>query len=100
MWCEGKPLDLIDPFVIRSYSANEALRCIHIGLLCVQQDAADRPTMSVVVLMLASASVGLPRPNQPAFLVSRESMDRQNQSSTSRKTCSINEITVTCVEPR
>ena len=35
------------------------LRIIHIGLLCVQEDASDRATMSTVVLMLSSNSTTL-----------------------------------------
>ncbi|CAL5408536.1 unnamed protein product [Camellia sinensis] len=26
---------------------SEIMRCIHIGLLCVQKNAADRPTMAI-----------------------------------------------------
>ncbi|TQD94770.1 hypothetical protein C1H46_019624 [Malus baccata] len=43
------------------------MRCIHIGLLCVQENIADRPTMNAVVLMLNSYSVTFPVPSQPAF---------------------------------
>ncbi|GLT64215.1 hypothetical protein SLA2020_367220 [Shorea laevis] len=42
------------------------MKCIHIGLLCVQQNVADRPDMASVVLMLNSDSVALPVPTQPA----------------------------------
>ena len=44
----------------------EVLRSIHVGLLCVQHNAQDRPTMLSVVLMLVSEGV-LPQPKQPAF---------------------------------
>ena len=50
-----------------SGSTNEMLRCIHIGLLCVQENAADRPTMAYVVLMLSSFSMTLNIPSTPAF---------------------------------
>ncbi|KAK6917410.1 PAN/Apple domain [Dillenia turbinata] len=40
------------------------LRCIHIGLLCVQECAVDRPTMLEVVLMLCSdAALPSPKPH-------------------------------------
>jgi hypothetical protein len=45
------------------------MRCIHIGLLCVQENVADRPTMASVVLMLNSYSITLPIPSQPAFFM-------------------------------
>ena len=46
------------------------LRCIHIGLLCVQENLADRPTMTTIMLMLNSYSLSLPIPSEPAFYVS------------------------------
>ncbi|KAK7317391.1 hypothetical protein RJT34_01568 [Clitoria ternatea] len=70
-WCLGEFLELIDPMLEESYIPSEVKKCIHIGLLCVQQDAADRPTMSNVVVMVASNTMALPQPNQPAFLVGR-----------------------------
>ena len=45
---------------------SEVLRSIHVGLLCVQHHAEDRPTMLSVVLMLISEGA-LPPPKQPAF---------------------------------
>lgn len=58
---------MIDPLIVDSCPIDEALRYIHIGLLCVQEDAADRPTMSLVVLMLGSEYAALPGPKTPAF---------------------------------
>ena len=65
-WRDRTPLELLDPRLRDSYTANEVARCIHIGLLCVQEDPADRPTMTTVVLMLSSFAVSLPLPKQPA----------------------------------
>ncbi|MCD7455218.1 hypothetical protein HAX54_027430 [Datura stramonium] len=67
-WKENTPLELIDSKVVEDcYSRNELIRCIQIGLLCVQKDAHKRPTMGSVVLMLSSNSVTLPIPQRPAF---------------------------------
>ncbi|KAB1222085.1 Cysteine-rich receptor-like protein kinase 25 [Morella rubra] len=71
-WREGKPLELLDPTLRDTYSREEVIRCIQIGLLCVQKDPADRPTMSSITLMLKSSSVTLPSPQQPAFFVRSE----------------------------
>jgi hypothetical protein len=68
-WKNGTPLELLDPTIRGSFSKNEVIRCIHIGLLCVQEDPANRPTMATVVLMLDSYSVSLQLPQQPAFLL-------------------------------
>ncbi|RDY09719.1 Cysteine-rich receptor-like protein kinase 6, partial [Mucuna pruriens] len=46
LWCEGKSLELLDPILEKTYKASEVMKCIHIGLLCVQEDAVDRPSMS------------------------------------------------------
>ena len=50
------------------------MRCIHIGLLCVQENLADRPNMAQVMLMLNNHSQSLPIPLQPAFFISSESL--------------------------
>ncbi|KAG9454243.1 hypothetical protein H6P81_007147 [Aristolochia fimbriata] len=100
LWCEGRGVELIDPLISDSFSKTEALRWIQIGLLCVQQDAADRPTMSSVVLMLGSSSIWLPQPTQPAFSVGRGAMVEVGQSSSSLDPCSANQVTVTQMEPR
>ncbi|XWS15623.1 hypothetical protein CRYUN_Cryun34aG0017300 [Craigia yunnanensis] len=67
-WREGTALNLIDP-TLRDGSRNEMMRCIHIGLLCVQENVFDRPTMATVILMLNSFSVSLPVPSQPVFFM-------------------------------
>ena len=47
----------------------EIMRCIHIGLLCLQESVTDRPTMAMIVLMLNSYFVTFPVPSQPAFFM-------------------------------
>ncbi|GLT31006.1 hypothetical protein SLA2020_057740 [Shorea laevis] len=67
-WREGTGLNLIDP-ILRNGSTAEMMRCIHIGLLCVQENVADRPTMASIVLTLSSNSTSLPVPTRPAFFM-------------------------------
>ncbi|XP_059301117.1 G-type lectin S-receptor-like serine/threonine-protein kinase At4g27290 isoform X1 [Lycium ferocissimum] len=64
MWTEGTPLKLVD-FSFEDMS--EILRCIHVSLLCVQQNPDDRPNMLSVVLMLNGEST-LAQPKEPDFL--------------------------------
>ncbi|KAL0012445.1 hypothetical protein SO802_007553 [Lithocarpus litseifolius] len=71
LWNEGKALELMDPLLIDSFNRDEFLRCVQIGLLCVQEDASDRPTMSAVVVMLKSETVSLSPPERPAFSMGR-----------------------------
>jgi hypothetical protein len=56
-------VEFLDPTLKDSYSSNEVIRCIHIALLCVEEDPADRPTMASIVLMLNSLSIALPSPH-------------------------------------
>ncbi|XP_027344259.1 cysteine-rich receptor-like protein kinase 10 isoform X2 [Abrus precatorius] len=99
LWCEGKSLELLDPILEKTYKASEVMKCIHIGLLCVQEDATDRPTMSTVVVMLASDTMTLPSPNHPAFSVGRKIKEEESTSKAS-KDASVNEVTVSNVLPR
>ncbi|KAF1001339.1 cysteine-rich receptor-like protein kinase 10 [Apium graveolens] len=69
-WREGTASNVIDPILRNSSgSIHEMMRCIHIGLLCVQEDVRDRPTMASVVLMLNSFSLTLQVPSEPAFFM-------------------------------
>ena len=62
---------MTDQTIVHSCPISEALRLIHIALLCVQEDPNERPTMSMVILMLASKSINLPQPSAPPFSVGR-----------------------------
>ncbi|XP_030516149.2 cysteine-rich receptor-like protein kinase 44 [Rhodamnia argentea] len=66
-WRQGTPLRLIDPMLSGS-SRIEMSRCIHVALLCVQENVGSRPTTASVVLMLGSQSATLPTPTRPAYL--------------------------------
>eukprot|EP00268_Persea_americana_P037833 TRINITY_DN3751_c1_g1_i1.p1 TRINITY_DN3751_c1_g1~~TRINITY_DN3751_c1_g1_i1.p1 ORF type:complete len:660 (+),score=98.61 TRINITY_DN3751_c1_g1_i1:287-2266(+) len=78
LWKEGTPLEIMDPTLRRSFSRNEVMRCIHIGLLCVQEDVSERPFMSSIVLMLSSFSVTLPTSSPPPFLMRGRTEFSQN----------------------
>ncbi|XLT31613.1 hypothetical protein HN873_062905, partial [Arachis hypogaea] len=93
LWMEGRPLDLISEDLKESYNGSEALRCIHISFLCLQQHPHDRPTMSSVVMMLGS-QIYLPKPKQPALFIGQHSS--LNQSSLP----SVNELSMSSLKPR
>ncbi|CAI0431181.1 unnamed protein product [Linum tenue] len=77
LWSEGRALDLVDPSVRGSSPQEELLRCIQLGMLCVQDNPVQRPTMAAVMLTLESDSPSLPMPRQPTFTSSmRASIDR------------------------
>ncbi|XP_010247616.1 PREDICTED: cysteine-rich receptor-like protein kinase 25 [Nelumbo nucifera] len=84
-WNEGTALELLDPILTEHYSRDEVMRCIHIGLLCVQEDVADRPTMATVVLMLNSYSVTLELPLRPASFGHSKMVSSMATSETERQ---------------
>lgn len=61
-------MQAIDQTLMDHCHPQEVIRCLHIGLLCVQEDPTKRPTMASVILMLNSHSVSLPAPSAPAFI--------------------------------
>ncbi|CAI8593038.1 unnamed protein product [Vicia faba] len=96
MWCEKTPLELIDKPLTDSIvvAEPEILRCVQIGLLCVQERADDRPTMSAAILMLNGEKT-LPEPKEPAFY--------PHQSGSSSGTAvlhSKNEVSITLLQAR
>ncbi|KAK6929069.1 Serine-threonine/tyrosine-protein kinase, catalytic domain [Dillenia turbinata] len=71
LWKEGLALELKDPSLKDSFEADQFHRCVHVGLLCVQENATDRPTMSDVIAMLSNENMPRPPPKQPAFFTGR-----------------------------
>ncbi|PON49913.1 Tyrosine-protein kinase [Parasponia andersonii] len=92
-WKEGRPLELTDEFLHSdSFTESEVLRCIHVGLLCVQQLPQERPNMSSVLLMLGDESA-LPQPKEPSFFLEKRTLDGNTSSST-------NDFTISLLQPR
>ncbi|PQM36928.1 cysteine-rich receptor-like protein kinase 10 [Prunus yedoensis var. nudiflora] len=78
------------------------MRCIHIGLLCVQPNISERPTMASVVLMLTSNSLTLPVPSQPFSVIQPETPTRVIRSNPSQNNSvqkSVNEASLTELFP-
>ncbi|CAL9226567.1 unnamed protein product [Arabidopsis halleri] len=68
LWNNESLLELVDAAIGKIYDTKEVIRCIHIGLLCVQENPADRPTMSTVFHMLTNISIILHVPQPPGFV--------------------------------
>ncbi|KAI3960076.1 hypothetical protein MKW98_016800 [Papaver atlanticum] len=91
LWNESKLELLIDPMILHeSTPLAEIFRCIQVGLLCAQECARDRPTMSTTLSMLTSEITTLPTLKQPAFIERRVSMPLD----------SANHLTITNIEGR
>ncbi|KAK3431769.1 hypothetical protein EUGRSUZ_E03635, partial [Eucalyptus grandis] len=98
LWLERKASDFIDPQLPNSFDLSEVVKCIQIGLLCVQQHPGDRPNMSSVLLMLDSESASLPQPKQPGFYIERSS--EKIDVEMSQRDGNSNKITITLLEGR
>ncbi|CAM0870573.1 unnamed protein product [Alopecurus aequalis] len=87
-WTAGMVLERMDPCLNKGFSESEVMRCIQVGLMCVQENPVDRPVMSEVGMMLGSHTVSLGAPiKKPAtgngFGMSTVSMtdDTEDESS-------------------
>ncbi|XP_042463299.1 receptor-like serine/threonine-protein kinase SD1-7 isoform X1 [Zingiber officinale] len=81
LWNEGRTLEILDDTLNKSYSTEEVLCCIQTSLLCVQNDSEDRPTMTEVVMMLASEDQRLTPLKQPTITTSNEEGFTTNEMS-------------------
>ncbi|KAF8409440.1 hypothetical protein HHK36_005516 [Tetracentron sinense] len=99
LWTEGKGIELLDSSMVDSCPTYEVLKCIQIGLLCLQERAEDRPTISSVILMLSSENAILPQPKKPGFCLGTIPIATES-SSNKREPSTINEVTFTKLEAR
>nr|XP_043619430.1 receptor-like serine/threonine-protein kinase SD1-8 [Erigeron canadensis] len=99
LWNEGNPLELLDASIGAEFSTGEVLRCIEIGLLCVQEHAEDRPNMSKVMLMLSSNTEAMPQPKYPGFSLGRRHSE-VGSSSKQDESLTVNEATLTILDGR
>ncbi|KAI3943917.1 hypothetical protein MKW92_025840 [Papaver armeniacum] len=100
LWNECKMELLIEPVILHeSTPLAEIFRCIQVGLLCVQECARDRPTMSTTLSMLTSEIATLPTPKQPAFIERRDSAPIDSFAH-SLGAASVDHLTITHIEGR
>ncbi|KAI3692200.1 hypothetical protein L6452_32011 [Arctium lappa] len=99
LWQQGLALEFEDPTLADTCVTDQLLRAIHVALLCVQENAGDRPVVSDVISMLNNDTMLLPTPKRPAFFI-----DTSTSKSTSveRKSNdrSVNKMTITEMEAR
>ncbi|CAD5328804.1 unnamed protein product [Arabidopsis thaliana] len=103
----GSLLELVDPAIGENYDKDEVIRCIHIGLLCVQENPDDRPSMSTIFRMLTNVSITLPVPQPPGFFFRERSEPNPlaerllpGPSTSMSFTCSVDDASITSVRPR
>jgi hypothetical protein len=97
MWKEGKLEDLIDSSIMDTCSLPQVYLCIHVALLCVQENPDDRPFMPYIVSALDNGTTNLPPPNRPAYLGLGNTKSDQNRCDIEN---SKNIVTLTIIEGR
>ncbi|XP_051125192.1 G-type lectin S-receptor-like serine/threonine-protein kinase At4g27290 [Andrographis paniculata] len=101
LWNAGTASELVDPAVEESVVMNEAIRFIHVGLLCAQHKGDERPTMPQVVGMLENESIALPEPQEPGFFTQRSAAGNAGAGLAAGWTQgSVNGLTVTSISAR
>ncbi|KAL6642582.1 hypothetical protein ACP70R_020763 [Stipagrostis hirtigluma subsp. patula] len=97
LWEERRWIELVDASLVPKCHSEEMMRCINIALLCVQENAADRPTMSDVVAMLSSKIMILAEPKKPAYFNVRMGNE---EAPTVTESCSVNYMTISVTTAR
>ncbi|KAK7293104.1 hypothetical protein RJT34_15965 [Clitoria ternatea] len=98
-WKENNISPLMDPRVYDPDLYKYIFRCIHIGLLCVQESASDRPTMAAVISMLNSEIVDLPPPRKPAFILTQDMLGSMSFKK-GNSLYSLNPVTISEIQGR
>ncbi|KAI5013335.1 hypothetical protein ZWY2020_028289 [Hordeum vulgare] len=102
-WTKGTISQMIDRS-LDEHARSQALRCIHIGLMCVQSDPEDRPYISSVIFMLTRDNTEIQAPAQPAFFFGRESaiasLAYDRSDFVPGQDISVNAVTITEPYPR
>ncbi|CAB4288811.1 unnamed protein product [Prunus armeniaca] len=98
LWKEGKGMEFMDPSLDDTHSLCKLMRCLQIALLCVQENANDRPSMLEISSMLQSESAVMEIPKMPAF--SKRNEDKENNPALRLEVCSIDDSTISEVVGR
>ncbi|KAD3066897.1 hypothetical protein E3N88_34777 [Mikania micrantha] len=98
LYNESRSLELVANSLSESIDTSQVLRSIHVGLLCVQRNPEDRPTMTSVMVMLGSEG-SLPSPKEPGFYIGKPPQEIR-PSSSSNGVCSNNEISISLLNGR
>ncbi|KAI9112375.1 hypothetical protein K1719_016572 [Acacia pycnantha] len=99
-WRDDKLVEMLDSNINELGSYNEVIKCIQIGLLCVQENANVRPSMATVVSYLSNDSIQLPLPEEPAFFLHGHKPQPIISKNRSGESCSVNEASMSEFFPR
>ncbi|XP_074564382.1 receptor-like serine/threonine-protein kinase SD1-8 [Curcuma longa] len=86
LWKDGEALKLVDESIAHSFVATEVLSCIKCGLLCVQDQPKDRPTMNTILKMLDTDVSLLSEPSPSRFVNFRGPLESDSSTTSKSKT--------------
>ncbi|KAM4110378.1 hypothetical protein ACB094_03G190800 [Castanea mollissima] len=96
LWQRDAGKDIMDPNLKDSCPPHQLLRFIHVALSCLEDRAADRPTILDVISMLKNETMPLPILKKPAFLtgsnVNNEDLQRKGSENYSVNGLSISRM--------
>lgn len=99
MWKEGMGMGFMDPSLDDTHSYCKMIRCMHVALLCVQEQPTDRPSMLQVSGMLKNETTPSVTPKRPAFSL-KESGSSKTGYALQKEIRSTNDVTFSDLIPR
>ncbi|CAD6340858.1 unnamed protein product [Miscanthus lutarioriparius] len=106
-WTMGTIVEVMDPSLRGKAPTQQMMKCVHIGLLCVQDNPVDRPMMSTVNVMLSGNTFSLQAPLKPVFFIPNSTVYSESYPTASQSTANVtsgaispNEVSITELEPR
>nr|KJB07568.1 hypothetical protein B456_001G030200 [Gossypium raimondii] len=100
LWTQEKGMEFMDPTLDDTNSSCTLLKCMQIALLCVQENANDRPTMLEVSSMLRNETTPMANPKRPAFSERTNENDELKRSNLKPEICSIDDSPISEVVGR
>ena len=99
MWQGDAVPDLMDPTLKDSCPTHQLIRFIHVALSCLEDSAADRPTIPEVISMLKDETVPLPMIKKLAFLTRRSVINEDLQKKWSEN-YTVNGLSISTMDAR
>ncbi|XP_038695416.1 cysteine-rich receptor-like protein kinase 10 [Tripterygium wilfordii] len=100
LWLNGEGMNFMDSTLDDSRSSCKLIRCMHIALLCVQDDPRERPSMLEVSSMLQNGTTPLAIPKKPSFSIKRDHEGQKKETALHFEICSVNDATISTVGGR
>ena len=100
LWNRDAAFELMDPLISDSCDQHQFVKCVHLGLLCVEDNALDRPTMFDFISMLGNDTAVLPLPKKPTFYRGSRAHQSEPQEIISSQEISASGLSISKMEGR